>query len=261
MKTYYEGVEVDGSQSPSSDSARRSWTSAITRSRSYAKVRDSMLDSVIRIGEQAQTQFLDRNHEADSMDENSTIRKQTSYASPYNSFDDFAPSQCQTIRFQVIIWSIECPDVRNNRVSMKFRVTLFWNDDPPKKENATRIPNIDQQGDGVSTNTRSRSQSIWVMVGRSAATKKKISECSTDTIDVPPVSILNADFLDVIGQPEVQVLREGSRLMRWSCMYRAQLHQDDMRVCEFPHDAHNLSLNLGILSQRQPGGRWGKVVS
>ncbi|KAL7540713.1 hypothetical protein ACHAXR_010317 [Thalassiosira sp. AJA248-18] len=61
---------------------------------------------------------------------------------------------------------------------------------------------------------------------------------------------------DAIGQPEVQLLREDSRLMRWSCMYRAQLHQDDMRVQEFPHDAHNLTLKLGILSQRQPGGRW-----
>ncbi|KAL3764062.1 hypothetical protein ACHAW5_000537 [Stephanodiscus triporus] len=75
-------------------------------------------------------------------------------------------------------------------------------------------------------------------------------------IDVPPVSILNAYFLDVIGQPEVQVLWVDSRLMRWSCLYHKQLHQDDMRVCEFPHDAHNLSLNLGILLQQQPGGRW-----
>ena len=145
---------------------------------------------------------------------------------------------------------------------MKFRVTLYWNDDPPTKADATTnsyIPHTDEQGDNVTTNARiNRSRSIWVMVGRSAAIKKKISDIPTDTIDVPPVSILNADSFEVIGQPEVQLLREDTRLMRWSCMYRAQLHQDDMRVNEFPHDAHNLSLKLGILSQRQHGGRWGK---
>jgi hypothetical protein len=230
-----------------------------------------MRDSVIWIGEQAQTQFLDRNMEAHSVNENafglrpassvSSIIKQSSCFSSYNSLDNVSPYQRQTIRFQVIVWSVGGPDVKNNQVSMKFRVTLFWNDDPPKKEDVTDgfIPNMDdEQGGNVTTNTRKRSQSIWVMVGRGAAIKKKISETPTDTIDVPPVSILNANSFEVIGQPEVQLLREDSRLMRWSCMYRAQLHQDDMRVCEFPHDAHNLSLRLGILTQRQPGGRWGQ---
>ena len=268
MKTQYVGLENgDGSQSPGSQSASNRWKSAISRSQSFAKMRDS----VIWIGEQAQTQFLDRNMEAHSVNENafglrpassvSSIIKQSSCFSSYNSLDNVAPYQRQTIRFQVIVWSVGGPDVKNNQVSMKFRVTLFWNDDPPKKEDVTDgfIPNMDdEQGGNVTTNTRKRSQSIWVMVGRGAAIKKKISETPTDTIDVPPVSILNANSFEVIGQPEVQLLREDSRLMRWSCMYRAQLHQDDMRVCEFPHDAHNLSLRLGILTQRQPGGRWGQ---
>jgi len=39
-------------------------------------------------------------------------------------------------------------------------------------------------------------------------------------------------------------------------MYRAQLQQDDMSVREFPHDTHNLTLKLGILSKRQPGAQW-----
>ena len=281
MQTYYEDVKgSDGSQSPSSLSASSRWKKAtgggaLTRNQSFAKIRNSMHGSIIWIGEQAQTQFLDRNLEAHSAHCESaiglrmassipnTINKSSSGFSSYNSLDNnFAPSQWQTIRFQVIVWAVGSPDVKNNRVNMKFRVTLYWNDDPPTKADATTnsyIPNTDEQGDNVTTNARmNRSRSIWVMVGRSAAIKKKISDIPTDTIDVPPVSILNADSFEVIGQPEVQLLREDSRLMRWSCMYRAQLHQDDMRVNEFPHDAHNLSLKLGILSQRQPGGRWGK---
>ena len=280
MQTYYEDVKGgDGSQSPSSLSASSRWKKAtggaLTRNQSFAKIRNSMHGSIIWIGEQAQTQFLDRNLEAHSAHyENAiglrtassipnTINKSSSGFSSYNSLDNnFAPSQWQTIRFQVIVWAVGSPDVKNNRVSMKFRVTLYWNDDPPTKADATTnsyIPHTDEQGDNVTTNARiNRSRSIWVMVGRSAAIKKKISDIPTDTIDVPPVSILNADSFEVIGQPEVQLLREDGRLMRWSCMYRAQLHQDDMRVNEFPHDAHNLSLKLGILSQRQHGGRWGK---
>ena len=38
--------------------------------------------------------------------------------------------------------------------------------------------------------------------------------------DVPPISILNADSFEVIGQPEIQLLQEDKHLMRWSCMYR-----------------------------------------
>ena len=29
-----------------------------------------------------------------------------------------------------------------------------------------------------------------------------------------------------------------------------------MNVSQFPHDCHELVLKVGILSQRQPGGRW-----
>ena len=39
-------------------------------------------------------------------------------------------------------------------------------------------------------------------------------------------------------------------------MKQKTLTQDDMKVHEFPHDKHNLTLKLGILSQRQRGGRW-----
>ena len=124
-------------------------------------------------------QFLDRNLEAHSANYENAIGLGTASSIPnmiksscfssYNSLDYFAPSQWQTIRFQVIFWSVGSPDVKNNRVSMKFRVTLFWNDDPPTKEDATNgyFPSADAKGDNVTTNARNRSRSIWVMARQS----------------------------------------------------------------------------------------------
>jgi len=227
----------------------------------------------------------------------------------YNSVDQLSSiDKCKTIRFQVIVWSISSPDVKNNTVSMKFRVTLFWEDEQPKdKELKDAFALFDTDDSGTISKSelqqlmkrlgktlseleldsmmneadtdgnneidfnefksimeggknrrkkKTNAQSMWVMAGRRAAYKRKITEASTDMIDVPPISILNADSFEVIGQPEIQLLQEESHLMRWSCMYRSQLQQDDMRVHSFPHDKHNLTLKLGILSQRQRGGRW-----
>lgn len=232
----YDSVENgrDRSQSPDSRSLR---SGRLARMSSFAAMRDS----VMWLGEQAQTQFLERNLEAHA---NSMRPVSSIDMGSYNSFDNnFVLNSMKTIRFQVIVWSIGCPDVKNNTVSMKFRVTLFWNDRPPLVKEET-------------DNSTKKKRSMWVMAGRSTALKKKISESPTDTVDIPPISILNADSFDVIGQPEIQLLREDSGLMRWSCMYRAQLRQEEMRVNEFPHDTQNLSLKLGILSDRQPGGRW-----
>ena len=226
----------------------------------------------------------------------------------YNSVDQLSSiDKCKTIRFQVIVWSISSPDVKNNTVSMKFRVTLFWEDEPNAKDkelkDAFALFDTDNSGtisksevqqlmkrlgkvlsdseldsmmneadtdgnkeidfnefksimEGGKHKRKTKAQSMWVMAGRRAAYKRKITESSTDMIDVPPISILNADTFEVIGQPEIQLLQEDRHLMRWSSMYRAQLQQDDMTVYNFPHDKHNLTLKLGILSQRQRGGRW-----
>lgn len=241
----------DGSQSQSVASSGN----PLTRTSSFAIMRDSAM----WIGEQAQAQFLDRNLDAhdnsgNADDANSGIHSVSSVPRmimplSYNSFDNCGTAdQRQTLRFQVIVWSVGCPDVKNDNVSMKFRVTLFWNDHPSE--------DTDYALNNVKIKKKRKAQCVWVMSGRSAAYKKKMSETHTDMTDIPPISILNADSFEIIGQPEVQLLREDSRLMRWSCMYRAKLHQDDMRVNEFPHDAHNLALKVGILSQRQPGGRW-----
>lgn len=192
-----------------------------------------------------------------------------------------------TIRFQVIVWSIACPDVKSAKVSMKFRVTIFWNDrPPPSAPEQILVPN------GYNTNTTSNNNAmsasnhgtnnnkedesnintaattpkksgngptIWVMSGRKQAYQKKLKADASATIDIPPVSILNSDTFETIGQPEITLLRKDTKLMRWSCMYRAQLHQDEMTVKEFPHDAHRLQIKLGVLSQRQPGERWDRT--
>lgn len=222
-----------------------------------------MKNSVMWLGEQAQTQFLDRNLEAhnyydganlqlsapSSPSPSTSLSNLRNFAMPsYNSVDKL--EAINTIRFQVIVWSISAPDVKAHRVSMKFRVTMFWNAPPPTRPN---LVNGDQTRNKIQ-------QTMWAMSGRSTAFQKKMSDCHTEKLDVPPVSILNADSFEVIGMPEVQLLREDSRLYRWSCMYRAQLIQNEISVNEFPHDEHDLCLRLGIISQRNPGGRWDKRV-
>jgi hypothetical protein len=46
------------------------------------------------------------------------------------------------------------------------------------------------------------------------------------------------------------------RVMRWTCMYNATLLQQDMRVDNFPHDTHALTLRVGLLAHRRKGQRW-----
>jgi hypothetical protein len=231
---FHKSSSYDSSQSPQSQSlsGRR-----IARHNSFHVLRDS----VLWIGEQAQTQFLDSNLEAfTGGDDNGSTR--TSSSIPRTiipSYSSLGYDERYTIRCQVILWSIGSPDVKNDRVSMKFRVTLFWNDPPPEMDDDDDddVAMNEEDDDGVAKpkwNKRKtkRSQSIWIMSGRSTAYEKKISEGTSpvEMIDVPPISIVNADSFDIIGSPEVQLLREHSRLMRWSCMYRAQLHQNEISV-------------------------------
>lgn len=269
----------DGSQSPGgggSISGRR-----MTRQNSFAV---SMRDSVLWLGEQAQTAFLDRNLEAHYSASNSqqggfggddgSVRTTGSSAVPnkirvampsYNSLDWGDDATKHTIRAQVIVWSISAPDVKSGIVSMKFRATLFWNDPShaqSKKEDHLNHDNTETDDNGgvpvAKKRKGSKKQSfMWQMAGRSVAYKKKVSDHpEEDLLDVPTLSILNADSFEIIGAPEVMLLREDTRLYRWSCMYRANLHQSEMSVTQYPHDKHDLCLKLGILSQRQLGGRW-----
>ena len=286
----------------------------------------SMADSLSWLGEQAQTQFLDRNldkhRDLTRTNSNSSVGGSFSSSSPYSSYQKLASYQSldfvqkHTIRHQVIVWSVGIPDVKTHTVTIMFRVTLFWNDPPslvvvppliapllngtggtegqqqehqPASDDASASAstkhnnqhnNKNKNNSNNNNNGSESDDSYWVMDGRRKAIRGRrspsISETSNgmssnrgsgntntnttteehDTIDVPPISIINADTFEVVGAPDITVLRKQSRLMRFSCMYRARLQQDSMNVCQFPHDSHNLVLKLGILAQRQKGDKW-----
>jgi hypothetical protein len=165
----------------------------------------------------------------------------------------------ESIRFQVVVWDVGPVDVALGRVPMCFRVTMFWDDqDETDDNNEGKMPAESSSG-----------MTEWTMEGRRKAYERLVKDESiVRKVDVPPVSLLNVVTFDVIGQPEVCVLREKpkyfndgvgvakSRLMRWTCLYKATLMQHNMKLDNFPHDEHILSLKLGILVHRRPGGRW-----
>jgi len=190
-------------------------------------------------GEQGPTSIVDNNLTAH-------LKRQNSADSTQKSYETYGAADLEwrkTIRFQVVVWSVGPPDTISGRVQMKFRVTIFWNDMRPVEEHR------ESDGGGVGTQ--------FIMKGRQKAVERKItSEEAVRTIDVPQVSILNVQNFEVIGPPEVTLLRPSSRLLRWTCLYRATLLQDDFQVEKFPHDEHELCLKLGVLAQRQAGGRF-----
>jgi hypothetical protein len=151
----------------------------------------------------------------------------------------------QPIRFQVVIWYVGPVNVQLGHVPMKFRITIFWTD--KRTENGRK---------------GSKSTS-WTMEGRQVARRHIVTDNKQimETVDVPPVSILNAVSFELVGSPEVSMLDEDSRFMRWTCMYSAILSQTDhISVRNFPHDKHDLMLNIGILAHRSSGNRWDKNV-
>ena len=165
----------------------------------------------------------------------------------------------------MVVWDVGPVDVALGRVPMTFRVTMFWND-IEKVEEAASV-----SGDNPATTTegtaKPKQMTEWVMSGRRMAYERLTKDDTIlKTVDVPPLSLLNVVTFDVIGQPEVCVLREqehirggirqNRRLMRWTCLYKATLMQQNMRLDNFPHDEHVLSLKLGILVHRRAGSRW-----
>ena len=134
--------------------------------------------------------------------------------------------QIHTIRFQVVIWYVGKVDVLEGRVPMTFRVTIFWND----------IEENDNDNDACSAT--SQSHVVWSMHGRQQAFQRELPDNPVHAVNVPPVSILNVATFDTIGAAEVCMLREETKLMRWTCMYRATLIQGNMSVEAFPHDRY-----------------------
>ena len=135
---------------------------------------------------------------------------------------------------------------------MKFRVTMFWESNDSTDSGQQK--NNNDQNDNTPTTTTS-----WVMEGRQRA-YRKITHDETmvkEIIDVPPVSILNAVELETVGDPEVTMINCRTRTMRWSCMYNVSLFQGaHLSVKNFPHDAHLIHVNLGILAHRGKDARW-----
>jgi len=169
-----------------------------------------------------------------------------------------------TIRFQVVVWYIGKIDMIQGRVPATFRITIFWNDtttmDAIHNNNDDAAAGLN---DDMSQQT-SMSQPIWQMHGRQMAIQQQVKgddgTTPLHTVQVPAVSILNVVTFDTIGSPEVSLLREDTKLMRWTCMYRATLIQDHWRVDKFPHDEHDLTLKLAILANRRQGEPWDRHV-
>lgn len=84
---------------------------------------------------------------------------------------------------------------------MQFRVTLFWND------LATN--------DGTRVDAGNESLFEWEMKGRDRACRRDLNdELVKESVDVPPVSILNSVSFDTNGEAEVTMLDYETRLMR-----------------------------------------------
>lgn len=169
-----------------------------------------------------------------------------------NGFMDSTRGLQNTIRFQVVVWHVGQVDTVQGCVPVTFRVTTFWNALSDELDTA--------DNDTASQNGSQKSQQTWRMLGRQQAVQTEGKDIPATTVDVPAVSILNVVTFDTIGEPEVSLLREDSRLMRWSCMYRAMLFQEHWEVQNFPHDEHEISLRLAVLAHRQTGSMWDRQV-
>jgi hypothetical protein len=84
---------------------------------------------------------------------------------------------------------------------MRFRLTLFWNDLKKDKTGGVESGNDDSE---------------WIMKGRQRACRHDLNdEAVKETVDVPPVSILNSVSFETMGETEVAMLDFETRLMRY----------------------------------------------
>ena len=193
---------------------------------------------------------------------NGTVFYQTNGSSNFGSFQ--INNNNNTIRFQVVLWYVGAIDVIQARVPVTFRVTIFWNDEDLIQQQQQQYTSNNNNkntssGDSVSS---TGSRKVWEMRGRQTAIQReeKVDLDQNIELDVPPVSILNTVTFDTIGEPDVALLRQDTGLLRWTCMYRATLQQDHWTVHDFPHDCHDICLQLAVLAHRKPGGRWDRHV-
>ena len=147
-----------------------------------------------------------------------------------------------------MIWHIGPVDAVLGKVDMRFRVTVFWNS--PDKE-------VDDKEIGYGMHNP-HNRKVWTMYGRQRAYERELKDVPKGSriVYVPPVSIMNAIDFEILGEPEVCLVNESKRLMKWSCLYKASLAQEHLHVGNFPHDSHGLVLRLGVLKHRQNRKRW-----
>jgi hypothetical protein len=115
-------------------------------------------------------------------------------------------SRENAIRFQVVLWHIGPVNVQLGCVPMQFRITLFWND---------RKHDTESTSNGETSPHQRHLSSAWKMHGRQLACLEDIHEGRVrERVDVPPLSILNATDLAVMGSPEVSMIHKDTRLMK-----------------------------------------------
>ena len=61
---------------------------------------------------------------------------------------------------------------------------------------------------------------------------------------------MSAAQFEIIGSPEVNQVKHHARLMTWTCLCNATLFQENMRVDNFPHDEHAITIQLGMSADR-----------
>lgn len=192
--------------------------------------------------------------ETEEADEKAFLISNTEGSQYGSSALEQAPDHIHTFRFQVVVWYVGPVDVVHGKVDMKFRVTIFWNAPPVEEKEESE----------ASYGTGTMDKKVWVLHGRQRAYERSLSELIAGSnkrlVFVPPVSILNAVDFEIVGDPEVCLINKKRNLMRWSCLYKATLHQGTMNVANFPHDVHDLVLRFGILRHRQSGKRWDRNV-
>ena len=132
------------------------------------------------------------------------------------------------VRFQVVVWYVGPIDVVLGTFPMKFRLTVFWSA-PTDQEHAQMATT------GYGTYDASNKR-VWKMEGRQRAYQKELDEIiapGSNLVYVPPISILNAVDFSLVGEPEVCLVDEAQKRMKWTCMYNASLIQEDMRVTRY----------------------------
>lgn len=115
-------------------------------------------------------------------------------------------------------------DVVLGLVTMKFRVTIFWDAPNPAEHQKMAL-----SGYG---NYDASNKKVWTMEGRQRAFQKELNEVlpGSNLVYVPPISIINAVDFDEVGRSEVCCVNEEKRQYKWTCMYKASLIQPHMKV-------------------------------